>query len=96
MRVSCPPIRYPCFYGVDFPTKEELIANNRTIEEIKNFLDVDSIGYLSTEGLLSCVSLAKENYCTACWSGQYKIPVKNIVNKFIMENNQMQLFDEDE
>ncbi|MHC4575112.1 MAG: amidophosphoribosyltransferase, partial [Planctomycetota bacterium] len=54
MRISCPPIRFPCFYGVDFPTKEELLANNRNLQEIQEFLEVDSIGYMSLEGLLSC------------------------------------------
>ena len=94
MRVSCPPIRYPCFYGVDFPTKKELLANQRDLEQIKEFLDVDSIGYLSLEGLLSCASLAAENYCTACWSGKYKIPVDIAVNKFAMEPHQMYMFDD--
>jgi amidophosphoribosyltransferase len=95
MRVSCPPIRYPCFYGVDFPTKEELLANGRDMQQIKEFLDVDSIGYLSLEGMLSCASLPKEHYCTACWSGNYPIPIQTIVNKFTMERYQMQLFDDD-
>ena len=95
MRVACPPVISPCFYGVDFPTKEELLANQRTMAEIKDFLEVDSIGYISLDGLLSCASLPADNYCTACWSGQYKIPVNTIVNKFSMEHHQMQLFDEE-
>jgi amidophosphoribosyltransferase len=93
MRVACPPIRFPCFYGVDFPTKEELLANNRTMDKIKDFLEVDSIGYISLEGLLSCASLPGDHYCTACWNGQYKIPVNTAVNKFSMEHHQMHLFD---
>jgi amidophosphoribosyltransferase len=95
MRVSCPPIRYPCFYGVDFPTKEELLANGKDMQQIKEFLDVDSIGYISLEGMLSCASLPKEHYCTACWTGNYPIPIQTIVNKFTMERYQMQLFDDD-
>jgi amidophosphoribosyltransferase len=94
MRVSCPPIRYPCFYGVDFPTREELLANNRSLKQIKEFLEVDSIGYMSLEGLLSCATLPAENYCTACWSGKYPIPVDTAVNKFTLERYQMQMFDE--
>ena len=94
MRVSCPPIRYPCFYGVDFPTKEELLANNRDLEQIKEFLEVDSVGYQSLEGLLSCASQPTENYCTACWNGKYRIPVDIAVNKFIMERYQLRMFDE--
>ena len=94
MRVSCPPIRSACFYGVDFPTKEELLANNRNLEQIRGFLGVDSIGYISLEGMLSCASLPAENYCTACWSGQYRIPIDLAMNKFSMERYQMNMFDE--
>jgi amidophosphoribosyltransferase len=94
MRVSCPPIRYPCFYGVDFPTKEELLANNRSLEQIKDFLEVDSVGYMSLEGLLSCATLPAENYCTACWSGKYPIPVDTSVNKFTLERHQMRMFED--
>ena len=88
LRVSCPPIRHPCFYGVDFPTTEELLANNRDMEQIKEFLEVDSVGYQSLDGLLSCLSLPGDHYCTACWNRQYKIPVKTVVNKFVMERYQ--------
>ncbi len=94
MRVACPPIRFPCFYGVDFPTKEELVANDRTMKQICDFLEADSIGYISLEGLLSCASLPGDHYCTACWSGKYKIPVSTMVNKYSMERHQMQLFDD--
>jgi amidophosphoribosyltransferase len=94
MRVSCPPLRYPCFYGVDFPTKEELLANNRDLKQIKEFLEVDSVGYMSLEGLLGCAALPDDHYCTACWSGQYRIPVDIAVNKFALEHYQMHMFDE--
>ena len=94
LRVACPPVANPCFYGVDFPTKEELIASARDLDQIREFLDVDSIGYLSVDGMLSCVSLPADHYCTACWSGKYRIPVNSVVNKFSMEHHQMQLFDE--
>lgn len=94
MRVSCPPIRFPCFYGVDFPTKDELLANNRSLDEIKKFLEVDSVGYMSLEGMLSCEMNSAENYCTACWNGKYRIPVDVKVNKYSMEKYQMNLFEE--
>jgi amidophosphoribosyltransferase len=94
MRVACPPVANPCFYGVDYPTKAELLAGNKTLDEIRDFLHVDTIGYLSVDGMLSCVSLPDDHYCTACWSGQYKLPVNTIVNKFSMERHQMQLFDD--
>ena len=94
MRVSCPPIRFPCFYGVDFPTKDELLANERTLGEIRDFLEVDSVGYVSLEGMLACAALPPDHYCTACWSGQYRIPIANVVNKFAMEHHQMTMFDD--
>jgi amidophosphoribosyltransferase len=94
MRVACPPVKNPCFYGVDFPTREELLANQRNLDQIRDYLEVDSIGYLSIEGLLSCASLPADHYCTACWTGQYRIPITVVVNKFSMERQQMQLFDD--
>lgn len=94
MRVSCPPIRHPCFYGIDFPTKEELLANNRDFDQIKDFLDVDSIGYMSLDGMLSCASMPADHYCTACWSGKYRIPIDIALNKFMMERYQLLMFDE--
>ncbi|UCG57231.1 MAG: amidophosphoribosyltransferase [Phycisphaerales bacterium] len=94
MRVSCPPLRFPCYYGVDFPTKEELLANKRNLEQIRDFLEVDSIGYMSLEGLLGSANLPADHYCTACWSGKYRIPIDVAVNKFSMERYQMYMFDE--
>jgi len=96
MRASCPPILFPCFYGVDFPTKEELLANNKDMEQIREFLGVDSIGYTSLEGMLSCVDKPEDNYCTACWNGEYRIPVDVHLNKFTMERHQMNLFEEND
>jgi amidophosphoribosyltransferase len=94
MRASCPPIRHPCYYGVDFPTKEELLANNRTLQQIKDFLEVDSIGYISLEGMLACAALPADHYCAACWSGKYPIPVNTRMNKFAMERHQLYMFEE--
>ena len=95
MRVACPPVKHPCFYGVDFPTYDELLANQKkTMDDIRRFLEVDSIGYLSLEGMLASASLPPDHYCTACWSGQYRIPVSTVVNKFAMERHQMQLFED--
>jgi amidophosphoribosyltransferase len=74
VRISCPPHKFPCAYGIDFPTPEELLANRYSLEETRTYLEADSVGYLSLEGMLSCVCLPKENYCTACWSGRYPIP----------------------
>jgi len=84
LRISCPPHTNPCAYGIDFPTKEELIANRYTHDELRKYLDCDSVGYLSLEGMLKCVSFPKENYCTACWSGKYPVPFENF-NKYHTE-----------
>lgn len=85
MRVSCPPIKFPCFYGIDFPTKEELIGSTHSLDEIRRFLEVDSLGYLSLEGLLGAVQEGKKRYCTACYSGEYPLPVGREVNKYVLE-----------
>ncbi len=92
LRVSCPPIRHPCFYGIDFPTSEELIAHNRSVEQIREFLEVDSLAYLSLDGMLACMKQAKTQYCTACWSGHYKIPIDQPQSKFSFERDQLKMF----
>jgi amidophosphoribosyltransferase len=72
MRISCPPTIAPCYYGVDTPTKEELIAAQNSIEEIRRYLDADSLGYLSLEGLLDAVGdPGGARHCTACYTGNY-------------------------
>lgn len=89
MRISCPPHVSPCFYGIDFPSKSELLASTHSMEQIQEFLDVDSIGYLSHEGLLKAVSGDKAdlkgNFCTACWTGNYPTPLFDEVDKFKLE-----------
>ena len=92
IRISCPPIKFPCFYGVDFASKSELVANKMEMQELCDFLEADSLGYLSIEGMLSCVSLPADNYCTACWSGGYKSPTHRSRSKGSMENNYRTLF----
>jgi amidophosphoribosyltransferase len=71
MRVSCPPIRHPCFYGIDFPTKKELAASHRSIEQVRDFIGLDSLKYLSLEGMLKSMPLPKGEFCTACFRGKY-------------------------
>ncbi len=76
-RIGSPPIRYPCFYGIDMPTREELLAANRNVEEIRDYLGVDSIGYLSLEGLLAAVEEFGP-YCDACFTGDYPAPLTDL------------------
>jgi amidophosphoribosyltransferase len=86
MRVSCPPTKYSCFYGIDFPNRRQLIANNFSLEEIRQFIGVDTLGYLSLEGMLKAVG-KPATYCTACWSGQYPIPFGEEGDKFALEKH---------
>jgi len=84
LRISCPPHKFGCVYGIDFPNPKKLIAHNLSIKEIEKFLEVDSLGYLSLEGMLSCFKYPKNYYCTACWSGNYPVKFSSL-NKYILE-----------
>jgi amidophosphoribosyltransferase len=93
LRISCPPIRHACYFGIDFPDAKELIATNRTVEEIGKFLGVDSLHYLSIEGMLQCVSRPADQYCHACFSGKYRLEVDRPVSKLSLERDQLPLFE---
>jgi len=73
VRISCPPTISPCYYGVDTPSREELIAATHTLDEIRDFLEADSVAYLSLEGLLSTVQSEQHSYCRSCYTGQYPV-----------------------
>jgi amidophosphoribosyltransferase len=92
LRISCPPVRNPCFYGIDFATRNELIAHERTVEQIREFVEVDSLSFLSLEGLLSAFKFPAKDACTACWSGHYKIPIDQPQTKFSFERDQLKMF----
>jgi amidophosphoribosyltransferase len=77
LRISSPPVRFPCFYGIDMPTREELIGSQKTVEEIREHLNVDTLGYLSLEGMTGAVPEGKP-YCHACFSGRYDAPLVDI------------------
>lgn len=80
MRISCPPTIAPCYYGVDTPTREELIAAHQSVEEIRQYLGADSLGYLSLKGLLSAVGDPhQERYCTSCYTGNYPTSLPPLV-----------------
>ena len=87
MAVSCPPIRYPCFYGIDFPTREELIAGRHTVEEIAKSIGLDGLYYLSLEGMLSSIGLPEDEFCTACFTGKYNVRNKGFLGKEQFERN---------
>lgn len=77
MRISCPPTISPCFYGVDTPSKDELIAARMTVEEVCEYIGADSLGYLSHKGMLEAIGLPAETSCTACWTGKYPTLIAN-------------------
>lgn len=87
LRISCPAHRFPCLYGIDFHRPQELIANKYKMEEIRKFMEVDSLGYLSLEGMLSCVKYPNDDYCTACWTGNYPIKPEKAHGKFSLEKH---------
>ncbi len=85
MRVSCPPLKCPCFFGIDFPTTKELIAAKHSIAWIRDFIGVDTLEYLSLEGMLGAMPLAKDKFCTACFSGAYPIKPSKKLSKYVLE-----------
>jgi amidophosphoribosyltransferase len=92
VRISCPPIKNPCYFGVDFATRDQLIADGRSVEEIRAYLGVDSLHFLSLEGLLSTMVHPGEHYCTACYSGEYRIDVEHPSTEQVVYKAQMGMF----
>jgi amidophosphoribosyltransferase len=88
MRICAPPIRYPCFFGVDMATKAELIAAQKSVPEIREFIDADTLGYLSIENLIKAVALPKNIFCLACFTGDYPIPIQMEMDKLGIETIQ--------
>ena len=85
MRICAPPIRYPCFFGVDMATRRELIAAQKTVAEVRDFIGADSLGYLSIDGLIKAVALPKDIFCLACFTGDYPTPVQLEMDKLALE-----------
>lgn len=85
VRISSPPIRFPCFYGIDTPTRGELIAANCSIEEIRKFLGVETLGYISVEGMLEATGRSPFDFCVACFTGDYPVPFNAEPSKLALE-----------
>jgi len=85
MRICAPPIRYPCFFGVDMASRWELIAAQKTIPEVRDFIGADSLGYLSIDGLIKAVALPKDIFCMACFTGEYPLSVQLEMDKLALE-----------
>lgn len=87
LRISCAPNMFPCFYGIDFPTRQELLAANHSIEDMEKLLGVDTLRYLSLEGMAKSVNLPADNFCMACFTGKYPVKViDDLANKYGMDS----------
>jgi amidophosphoribosyltransferase len=83
--VSCPPHRHPCVYGIDFPDRSKLMAANHSLEEIRKYLNADSLSYLSLEGMVKATGLSKNGFCMACYDGNYPVKYDPTMDKLFME-----------
>jgi amidophosphoribosyltransferase len=93
MRISCPPTMSPCFYGIDTPTKKELIASSHTVEEIAKYIEADSLAYLSLPGLIRAVGGKGGEFCNACYTGQYPIDFVGMLTDAKTEDRQLDLWE---
>lgn len=73
LRISSPPVQWPCFYGIDFATRDELIAVGHEVEQVREHLNADSLGYISVEGMIAATEISRDRLCTACFTGEYPI-----------------------
>ena len=87
MLVSCPPTRFPCYYGIDFSSKGELIASQQEIDQIRDFLGLDYLGYLSLEGLVEATQMNHQDFCLSCFSGDYPVPLESDFSKTCFEDD---------
>jgi amidophosphoribosyltransferase len=85
LRISCPPHKFPCYYGIDFPDPKNLLANQFKMDEMAEYLGVDSIGYLDIDGMVRATGLPMNEFCLACFNGQYPVPIDRELDKFIIE-----------
>ncbi|HMJ64207.1 MAG TPA: amidophosphoribosyltransferase, partial [Candidatus Binatia bacterium] len=83
--VSCPPHMHPCVYGVDFPDRAKLMAANYSLDDIRKYLNADSLGYLSREGMIKATGLPADSFCMACYDGNYPVEYDPEMDKHIME-----------
>jgi amidophosphoribosyltransferase len=90
VRITCPPIQWPCFYGIDMPTRQELIAADLTVDQIRAYVGADSLGYLSLDGMVEAAGGEKTSFCRACFDGEYPIEIPEGAGKFVLED-QLQL-----
>jgi amidophosphoribosyltransferase len=93
VRISSPPVKWPCFYGIDFATRAELIANGLGVEEIRASIGADSLGYISEDGMIAATKQPKSELCSACFTGEYPIelPEDGRIGKHVLETLPIEL-----
>lgn len=98
VRISSPPITWPCFYGIDFASRAELIATGLSVDEIRQSIGADSLGYLSQEGMVEATGQPRSSLCTACFTGEYPIPLPDPhhLGKNLLESEDLALFSRDD
>jgi amidophosphoribosyltransferase len=87
VRISSPPVKWPCFYGIDFATRAELIANGLELDGIRRSIGADTLGYVSLDGLVQATEQPRTRLCMACFDGEYPIalPAGNLIGKHVLE-----------
>jgi amidophosphoribosyltransferase len=88
VRISSPPVKWPCFYGIDFATRAELIANGLSADEIATSIGADSLGYVSLDDLVDATTLPMDSFCRACFDGEYPVPLAEVRGKDMLEVQQ--------
>lgn len=88
LRISCPPHCHPCYYGIDFPDEKDLLANQMNREKVREFLGVDSIGYLDVDGMIRATGRQPAEFCGACFTGSYPVPPDLTLDKLVLEKRQ--------
>jgi amidophosphoribosyltransferase len=91
VRVSCPPHMNPCVYGIDFPDRSKLMAANHSLDEMRRYLNADSLAYLSLDGMIQATGLPGDSFCMACYDGRYPVPYDPCVDKEIIERRRRRI-----
>ena len=89
--VSCPPHMNPCVYGIDFPDRSKLMAANHSLDEIRQYLNADSLSYLTVDGMVKATDKPRDSFCMACYDGNYPVPFDPFLDKQIIENRKRRI-----
>ena len=88
MRITSPPVRWPCFYGIDMSTRQELVASDLSVEQVGEFIGADSLAYISLDSMIEATGAEKQGFCRACFDGEYPIPIpERTPTKLLLEKS---------